>query len=226
MVALLETFALEKPDSETKNRVGDFFSRSADRAGENSSLTLIVVKKNGLSNYDACRAASLSQSAQGEASRGSIGREGSRGRPGRTSYEPGELKPDTTFVQINASGVFGVGGEVSLGIRLDRNPDALLGYDIGLFETTSVGSGLDAGLSLSFGSIDQASFNGISHTGSLAVFVGVESYFDQNGNTIGGGGTVGFRGAITAGSLNTSQTTTFFSTNKELVSPSQPARGR
>ena len=61
MVALLETFALEKPDSETKNRVGDFFSRSADRAGENSSLTLIVVRKTGLSNYDACRAASLTQ---------------------------------------------------------------------------------------------------------------------------------------------------------------------
>ena len=72
MVALLETFALEKPDSETKNRVGDFFSKSADRAGENSSLTLIVVRKNGLSNYDACRAASLSQKGEAESGNGII----------------------------------------------------------------------------------------------------------------------------------------------------------
>ena len=72
MVALLETFALEKPDSETKNRVGDFFSRSADRAGENSSLTLIVVGKTGLSNYDERRAASLSQRGQGIDENGNI----------------------------------------------------------------------------------------------------------------------------------------------------------
>ncbi|MCH2074751.1 MAG: hypothetical protein MK130_07820 [Puniceicoccaceae bacterium] len=49
---------------ERQNRVGDFFSRSADRAGENSSLTLIVVGKTGLSNYDERRAASLAQGGE------------------------------------------------------------------------------------------------------------------------------------------------------------------
>ncbi|MEO0511180.1 MAG: hypothetical protein AAF065_15125 [Verrucomicrobiota bacterium] len=55
---------MEKPDSETENRVGRFFLREGDRVGENNLSILIVVGENGPRIYDACRAASLTHGGE------------------------------------------------------------------------------------------------------------------------------------------------------------------
>ena len=84
------------------------------------------------------------------------------------------------------------------------------------------------GAYISFGSIDQASFDGHSLTTSIsAAVVGVNTYLNKDGGNIGGGVSFGLRSLTLFGvSQSIDHTITTDSTNDSLVTEPEISRGR